>query len=34
MENNLPNGWAECRFGEVAKIHNGYASQHEILKEI
>lgn len=25
MENNLPDSWAECKFGEVATIHNGYA---------
>ena len=25
MENNLPKGWVECKFGDVAFIHNGYA---------
>jgi type I restriction enzyme, S subunit len=25
MENNLPNSWIECKFGQVAKIYNGYA---------
>jgi type I restriction enzyme S subunit len=25
MENKLPDNWVECRFGDVAKIHNGYA---------
>lgn len=25
MENKIPDNWVECRFGDVAKIHNGYA---------
>lgn len=25
MENNLPEGWTECKFGDVAKIQNGFA---------
>lgn len=25
MENKIPKNWVECRFGDVAKIHNGYA---------
>lgn len=25
MENNLPDSWLECRFGDVAFIQNGYA---------
>jgi len=25
MENKIPDNWVECKFGDVAKIHNGYA---------
>lgn len=25
MENNMPNGWVECKLGDVSYIHNGYA---------